>query len=103
MSAVKLQLERVVITSAAQRELEAAEGFQTSDLAALLVAHRLGDWGDVDAHDRTVNDEAVLTGDRILSSYLLHCVKLWVISDPAWDREQPQVRQVTTILRPADY
>jgi len=58
--------------------------------------HRAGDWGDLDAHDRNVNESALLEGGRLVSVY--HSgggVKFYVITE--WDRS------VTTVLLPEDY
>jgi hypothetical protein len=30
-----------------------------------------GDWGDLDEHDRLVNESALLHGGRLLSSYII--------------------------------
>ncbi len=49
--------------------------------ADLLDRHVLGDWGDVCAEDKGLNDDAVQHGDRILSSYTVGKSKLWVITE----------------------
>jgi hypothetical protein len=64
--------------------------------------HVNGVWGDVDAHDAKVNDEALKTGARIVSEYTVAGVRLWVISDAA-HTDDPKLREVTTIMRPEDY
>lgn len=63
----------------------------------LLLRHVNCDWGDLDAHDKRLNDAAVANGmDRIFSSYRLPSGdKLWVITDAD--------RSSTTILLPSDY
>lgn len=61
-----------------------------------LFRHMSGDWGNVDDHDRNVNDEAVEHGGRILSEYLLPTnVKLWIITE--------EDRSITTFLLPSEY
>jgi hypothetical protein len=52
--------------------------------------------------DAQANEDALKTGARVLSSYVVDGIKLWVISDAAWT-EDPRLREVTTILRPCDY
>jgi hypothetical protein len=55
-----------------------------------------GDWGDVDEHDRMVNDMALLHGQRLLSAYTLtDGTRLWFITD--------HDRGITTILLPEEY
>jgi len=71
-------------------------------MGEILSRHVCGDWGDVCAHDAKVNEDALKSGARILSAYTVAGIKLWVISDAAWN-EDPLLRQVTTILRPEDY
>jgi hypothetical protein len=63
----------------------------------LLNKHKSGDWGIVDDEDHKTNDQAVIDGDRIVSSYILPETdeKIWVITE--WDRS------VTTILLPSEY
>jgi hypothetical protein len=62
----------------------------------LLKRHLAGDWGDLGDEDKKTNDQAVIFGNRILSSYNLpkgH--KVWIITE--WDRS------VTTFLLPSEY
>ena len=65
--------------------------------APLLDRHQRGDWGDLDAHDRAVNRQALLAGERLLSSYLLpeSNEKIWIITEAD--------RSVTTLLLPSEY
>jgi hypothetical protein len=65
------------------------------DPAHYLARHVTGDWGDLDEHDKRVNDTAVQQGERILSAYGTGANKLWIITE--WDRSG------TTILRPDEY
>jgi hypothetical protein len=60
-------LGQVVGTPAALEALDKA-GQQPWQL---LVRHVQGDWGDLTAEDRRLNDEAVKDGSRILSAYSL--------------------------------
>ena len=69
-----------------------------------LRRHLTGDWGCVCADDRAVNDDAVKTGERILSAYPIDPAKpskgfgdntLWIITE--------RDRSVTTFLLPEDY
>ena len=61
-----------------------------------LARHTSGDWGDLDAHDKEVNDQALQAGGRLLSAYLFESgVRFWIITEAN--------RQQTTILLPHDY
>ena len=67
------------------------------DPAPYLYRHLSGDWGDLDAGDRSLNDAALQSGnDRLFSSYqVAPDLKLWIITE--WDRS------VTTLLLPSEY
>lgn len=66
------------------------------DIEQALERHRRGDWGDVGKEDWDSNDQAVMNGDRILSSYRSsNGTKFWIITE--------HDRSVTTILLPEDY
>jgi hypothetical protein len=61
-----------------------------------LHRHLSGDWGDLDAEDKRLNDAALEQGDRLLSSYqVTPDLKVWIITE--WDRS------VTTVLLPHEY
>jgi hypothetical protein len=66
------------------------------DITAALHRHVVGDWGDVCAEDKLLNDRAVLEGTRILSAYrAANGTKFWIITEAD--------RSVTTMLLPEDY
>jgi hypothetical protein len=61
-----------------------------------VARHVQGDWGEVDAEDRCLNDEAVKDGTRILSAYTLKTgVRLWIITEAD--------RSSTCLLLPEEY
>ncbi len=65
-------------------------------LTQLVRRHVSGDWGEVDAHDKAINDKAVLTGAHIVSAYTLPTsIKIWIITDAG--------HATTTILLPSEY
>jgi len=98
-----------MITITAQRRLfplgsiyltqGAAEVFRTRQvplIGDILSRHVSGDWGDLDADDKALNDAAVRDGGRILSAYsLADDIRVWVITE--WDRS------ATTVLLPSEY
>lgn len=66
------------------------------DMVAALRRHASGDWGEVDAHDRAANDDALRDGTRLLSAYESATgTRFWVITEAD--------RSVTTVLLPDDY
>jgi hypothetical protein len=84
--------QRIVATPGA---LEALEDAQQAPFE-FLRRHVAGDWGDVDAEDKALNDQALLDGTRLLSSYRTSKGQtIWVITEAD--------RSVTTILLPEDY
>ena len=88
----RFELGQVVATPGA---IEAMKEHGTS-ATELLNRHLSGDWGDVPDEDKQANEDAVLHGDRILSSYALDGdVKVWVITE--------RDRSSTCILLPEEY
>ncbi|SRR5213078_809504 len=102
--APKFQMQHVGINAAALHALEEASigADVIAALQPLLWQHCHGEWGNLDAHDKRANESALKTGARILSSYTLFGVKLWIISEAAYT-DDPRVREATTVLRPEDY
>lgn len=76
----------------------ALEALQASGQSpwVFLTRHLAGDWGDLDAEDRALNDLAVKDGSRILSAYITsRGTKVWIITEAD--------RSATTILLPDEY
>ena len=97
MTSAKFDLGQIFSTPGALAALESAE--QTP--ARFLARHAMGDWGEVDDEDKASNDEALITGMRLLSAYTLASdVRIWVITE-ACDGEGR--RAATTILLPEEY
>jgi hypothetical protein len=91
------RLGRIVATPGALEALEKA-GQQAW---GLLAQHVQGQWGDLSADDRLLNDEALKDGSRILSAYVLKTgQKVWVITEAEDDGGN---RAATTLLLPDEY
>ncbi len=88
-SQIKFPLGQVVITRHALEKLNSA------DILNALNRHVVGDWGELDEEDRQTNDEALQSGDRLLSAYRSGDTKFWIITEAS--------REVTTVLLPEDY
>ena len=84
-----LKLGQVVVTTGARDSLD------MNDVQVALMRHQMYDWGNVCKEDKKANDEAVIEGDRILSSYESKGTKFWIITE--WNRS------ATTILLPEEY
>jgi hypothetical protein len=66
-----------------------------------LERHLQGDWGEVDAEDWKLNDQALLDGSRILSAYrTLKGVRIWIITEAVGDDGR---RASSVILLPSNY
>ena len=64
--------------------------------ATYLRRHATGDWGDLCADDKQLNDQSIQGEGRLFSSYeITDQFKLWIITE--WDRS------VTTLLLPSEY
>ncbi len=88
----KFPLGQLVATPGALRALEEAG----QSPAFFLEKHLAGDWGEVDASDWRANDEALVTGERLLSAYrTLRGTKIWVITEAD--------RSSTCTLLPSEY
>lgn len=62
-----------------------------------IYRHSQGDWGELCAEDKEYNNEAVKSGNRLLSAYV-HTptgTKVWVITEAD--------RSATTVLLPDEY
>ena len=94
---MKFQLGQVVATPAALKAIEDAG----QDPDFFLDKHASGDWGEVDAGDRRANEDALVSGDRLLSAYrTLKGIKLWIITEAEDDQGN---RAATTLLLPQQY
>jgi hypothetical protein len=66
-----------------------------------LQKHLRGDWGEVCEEDKMLNDQSLVDGSRILSTYkTLLGVKIWIITKAMGD---DGYRAATTILLPDEY
>jgi len=93
----RFDLGRIIATPTAIRALE--EAGQTP--AEFLRRHHVGQWGDLDTEDRQANEDALRTGARLLSDYVLSTgVRIWIITEAVDDADQ---RSATTILLPEEY
>jgi hypothetical protein len=71
------------------------------DASFFIDKHLSGDWGEVDADDQKANDQALLDGSRILSSFrTLRGVVLWVLTEAEGDEGQ---RASTCLTLPDEY
>jgi hypothetical protein len=80
----------VIITRAA------ALALSHEDVQQALGRHVRGDWGLLDAHDRSTNERALATGGRLVSVYQAqNGGRFYVITEAG--------HTCTTLLLPADY
>lgn len=112
---MRVPLGYLVATRAVDQQL-LGRGDGKAFAMACLQRHVGGDWGDLDVRDAEANDLALVTGARILSSYLIPELlrrgsggdggdvvrddRLWIITE-AEDSEG--ARAQTTLLFPSDY
>jgi hypothetical protein len=86
------EVGRIVATPGALEALEVSG----ETPATFLHRHVVGDWGDLDEHDRAENDLSVKEGFRLLSAYTLRDgTRIWIITEAD--------RSSTTILLPSEY
>jgi len=93
----KFPLGKIVATPAALKAIE--EAGQTRDF--FLDKHAAGDWGEVSKGDKALNDQALVSGERLLSTYrTLKGERIWIITEAVGDHGN---REATTILLPDQY
>lgn len=73
-----------------------AELLAQADVAKCLLRHLEADWGDISNADKRVNDEALLYGSGLLSSYVDRNGKKFMVITEA-------DRSITTVLLPEEY
>ncbi|HEY7328078.1 MAG TPA: hypothetical protein VH592_10580 [Gemmataceae bacterium] len=73
----RFKLGALVATPGALEVLEKAG----VPLWSLVSRHVSGNFGEVDEHDRQANEEAIASGDRVLSAYTVAGERVWVITE----------------------
>ncbi len=90
-------LGRIVATPGALDALQAAG----QSPGEFLARHVTGDWGDLDAEDRSLNNAAVKDGSRLLSAYVTRKgERLWIITEAV---NEVGLRYCTTLLLASEY
>lgn len=73
------------------------------EIGHCLLRHIGGDWGDLDDEDKQANEDALISGARIISAYHLPSfdrLKIWIITEAANSQGE---RYCTTIMFPSEY
>lgn len=83
------QLGQIVATPGVMQSVEAEQ------LPMLLKRHVMGDYGNLSDEDKEENERALQYGYRIMSSYDVEGVTVWIITE--------HDRSVTTFLLPEEY
>lgn len=90
MSRNKFRLGQVVTTPGVETD------YYHLNLGDYIARHATGDWGDLSETDKQANEEALLEGGRIFSSYLMpDGGKMWIITEAD--------RSSTCLLLPEEY
>ena len=88
---VRFGLGKVVATPGAIEALDEVNCLPIT----LLNRHQSGDWGDLDKEDKDANADALVSGNRIFSAYVIKNIKFWIITEAD--------SSSTTILLPSEY
>lgn len=89
MKKQKFELGQTVITSGAGQ-------LDHSEISVALARHSTGDWGDICEDDAEMNEQSLIHGERLISSYKTSDgTKFWIITE--------RDRSATTILLPSEY
>jgi len=94
------EVGRVVITAAADAEIERIAQMRATDretlVSSLVLRHQVGDWGATFEADQLKNESALgAAGGNIHSVYDVEKTIFWVITEAD--------RSITTVLLPDDY
>ncbi|MBU1215710.1 MAG: hypothetical protein KKA63_10775 [Gammaproteobacteria bacterium] len=81
-----------LVSTPAALELLDREAVNASEL---IQRHQRGDWGDIEVEDAKDNENAIINGRRILSSYQIGNSRLWILTESD--------RSSTTLLLPEEY
>jgi hypothetical protein len=78
----------------------AALALDKGGIMRCLDRHLAGEWGDLDAHDARMNDDALAArdGSRLMSVYTVDGTRVYVITDAPFTPHT-----VTTVLLPSEY
>ena len=95
----RFSLGQIVGTPAALQLLERLG----KNVGEYIERHVKGDWGDLSEDDKQANEDALVDGGRILSSYILDgddATKIWVITEA---EDESGDRLATSIILPEEY
>lgn len=66
------------------------------DVQGAMLRHACGDWGDICDEDKAINEQSLIHGARLMSTFTdRRGTKFWIITEAD--------RSVTTVLLPDDY
>lgn len=86
----------IVMTKGLELLFAASLNRKADNPIRFLYRHVNGDWGDVPAEDAAANDDALTSGNRIMSAYrMADGTPFWIITEAD--------RSVTTLLLPEEY
>ena len=88
------ELGRTLMTAGVSSTAKENVGFG-EEIAKCLLRHSACDWGDLCEEDSLLNNEALTSGDRLLSAYETSEGRIWIITEGD--------RSATTILFPSEY
>lgn len=87
----KVHLGDVYVSRAVQFEI----GSDLNSYREMLARHQCGDWGDISPDDILANENALVAGKDVRSSYMAeNGVRVWIVSELG--------RHITTILIPQE-
>lgn len=89
-----MEYGRILATSGVANEMKASPVF-AGEVAAAFNRYQRKDWGELSREDRDLNNQAIGSGERILTAYQTSKGRIWIITE--WDRS------ATTILFPSEY
>lgn len=90
----KIDLGKVYMTVGITEAIKNKQ-FELNDVLNVIKRHESGDWGIISKDDKKLNDLSVKEGGRVVSSYIINNLKIYVITEAN--------REYTTVLFPDEY
>ncbi len=96
---IKIDWEHFIMTRVISEEMGQDNKFY-NEVKKAISKFVAGDWGITCDGDKALNDDALITGDRILASYLTSKGKIWINADFVYNPSDPRP---VVIMFPDEY
>ena len=95
---MKIDWKHFIKTRVVSEEMKDVKFF--TEVINVFAKFTAGDWGITSEGDKALNDDALITGDRILASYPTSKGKIWINADFVYNPSDPRP---IVIMFPSEY